>query len=330
MNKRQKFTDSELKKAFEAGGKTYYGTARVLNVTPWAVQMRCEKIGLKTAWAEQDTVWWHEGEHSKITAWDIETLPIKAVVWNTGEQRINSVQILEGESTSIACAAWQEEGGPVRSASLLEDIKSFKKDYRDDRRVVTAIHAMLTGVAETSGILLYQNGDSFDLKKVMARIIYHGLPPLPKIRSIDTLRASRSIAAFDANNLDYLDKHFGGEGKIPNRGMDMWRDIVDTGKPIKERIESLRQLTEYNKGDLPPLWRVYAREGRYMGRAHPNRAIGRTECCTFCGSRDYEEKTGRFLDRATGRFPLFRCKSKHCGNWFAGVHRVAHATVRAT
>ena len=182
---------------------------------------------------------------------------------------------------------------------------------------------MLMGVAENGDILLHQNGDRFDLKKVKARIIKYGMDPLPPIQTIDTLKVSRE-AAFDSHRLDFKDKFFGGPGKIDTRGMDMWTEACAPKSSHELRIKAMQELVRYNRGDLPPLIRAYRAHLPYMSK-HPNRAIGTGECCPRCAGKA-RDHIG-YIDKLTRRYPTYRCTS--CRGVYQGVFNVGRAWFKA-
>ncbi|KKW09810.1 MAG: hypothetical protein UY48_C0053G0012 [Candidatus Gottesmanbacteria bacterium GW2011_GWB1_49_7] len=328
MPNKRRFTDDQLKQALDLSDSNAHA-AHVLGVTPAAVGQRMKKLGMETPLKNpQDPRRQHVWEDApttprKIIAWDIETLPMLAAVWHTGEQRIHSNQIVE--STSIACASWQDIAqDDITSVSLLDDPKRFKRDPYDDISLVKKIHAMLMNVGECGDILLHQNGDRFDLKKVKARMIFHSLDPLPPIQTIDTLKASRLIGGFDSYRLDYMDKKIiGGPGKIDTRGMDMWTEACAPKSPHSMRVKAMQELVHYNRGDLPPLIREYQRFLPYMSR-HPNRAIGIGECCPRCGGKA-RTHVG-YHDKITRRYPTYRCHS--CRGIYEGTFSVARAWFR--
>ena len=72
----------------------------------------------------------------------------------------------------------------VKSVSLLDDPKRFKKDRTDDYHVVKTIRDTLAD----ADMIIHHNGDRFDIRKINARLIYHGLYPLPKLVALDTLK----------------------------------------------------------------------------------------------------------------------------------------------
>src|SRR5688572_5094441 len=136
----------------------------------------------------------------KIIIWDVETSWVKTYTWNLWPNNgIPHDNIIE--DWSILCGAWKELGkDKVHAVSV--------KSVGDDREVVKK----LRDVISDASILIHHNGDKFDIKKLNARLIYHGLEPIAKVTTIDTLKEVKKVAAFTSNRLDYLSKFLGGTG----------------------------------------------------------------------------------------------------------------------
>lgn len=204
---------------------------------------------------------------SKIICWDVETAPIIANTWDLYPKYLSHDNIIQ--DWSIICGAWKEVGKETVHAVKIETIG-------DDYAVVSKLRDVLAG----ADAIVHHNGDSFDIRKLNARLIYHNLPPLPKIPTIDTKKEAKKIAAFSSNRLDYLAKFLCGEGKI-HVEFGLWLDVMKGSK------KALREMVEYNKVDVLRLEEVYLRLRPYM-KSHPHHGVfngeDRNHSCTHCGS----------------------------------------------
>lgn len=231
----------------------------------------------------------------KICVWDIETSPMKTYTWglfpNNG---IPHSAIIE--DWHILCIAWKELG-----KKQVESVSCFDSgNKQDDYNVVKKVRKMLEDV----DILIHHNGDEFDLKKFNSRLIYHKLPPLPRILTIDTKKIKK-VARFSSHRLDFLAKVFGHAGKIKT-DFDLWVD-VDRGD-----VNAMKKMVKYCKQDVRELEKVYLDLRPYMTN-HPVISDPHTRNCPCCNSSDIAKHKVR--TSATGiKRQQYQCNN--CGRYF--------------
>jgi DNA polymerase elongation subunit (family B) len=205
----------------------------------------------------------------KIVLYDVETTTMKVHTWGLYPKYISHDNIIE--DWSIICGAWKTLG-----SEKVHAVKIDPKDPKNDLEVVTKLREVLVD----ADMVIAHNGDKFDWRKLNARLICHGLDPLPKIPSCDTLKEVRKIAAFSSNRLDFLAKKLIGEGKL-STGYGLWLDVMNGNK------KALKDMVEYCKVDVVRLEQVYMKLRPYM-RSHPH--VGaiygedRNYSCPKCGS----------------------------------------------
>lgn len=213
-----------------------------------------------------------------ILLWDIETSMMNVGTFSLYPESINHQNIID--DWYIISAAWKFLGKPrTHAVSGLNDLKRYKKDIRDDYYVVKTIRDVLEDV----DIIIGHNQNKFDIKKFKARLIYHRLPPLPRlIHSVDTLKEVRKIAAFSSNRLDYLTTHLCGQGKMPTSN-GLWLRVMQGDKT------ALAEMVKYNKVDVIRLEELYLRLLPYM-ESHPHvgaiAGADKSTSCRNCGSDD--------------------------------------------
>lgn len=232
--------------------------------------------------------------YEKIILWDIETSWVKAYTWNLWPQNgIPHNNIIE--DWSILCGAWKELGSDKVHAVAVSKVG-------DDKEVVQKLRDVLSDAS----IIIGHNGDKFDIKKLNARLIYHGLEPLAKIQSVDTLKEVKKIASFTSNRLDYLSKFFGGEGKLHN-SPSLWVDVMNGNK------KALKEMVIYNKVDVDVLEKVYLKLRPYM-KAHPHVGVLKGEdrncSCNKCGSKNIKKNGLRFTAAGIKKQEI-KCKKCH-------------------
>lgn len=202
----------------------------------------------------------------KIVFWDIETAPLIVTSWSLWPKSLSHENILE--DWYIICGAWKVLGEKqVHAAKISKP--------GDDKQLCKELRAALAD----ADVLVGHNADKFDLKKFNARLIFHKLPPLPLIPTVDTLKEVKKIAAFTSNRLDFLATKLVGKGKIKTE-YNLWLSVMQGDK------KALNRMVVYCKMDVVRLQQVYEVLRPYM-KVHPHMGVlsgqDRLCSCNKCG-----------------------------------------------
>lgn len=236
----------------------------------------------------------------RIILWDIETTQnIVAVFGLKNNDWINADNILQ--ERYIVCASWKVLGeDKVHAVSTLDDPARFKKNPHDDSHVVATLHKVLS----EADVIVAHNGDSYDLKFTEGRMLINGLPPLPPITKIDTLKVARDRFLFNANNLNYLGKVLGcGEKVYTTPGL--WLRVLNG------EVAAIKEMVKYNKQDVLLLEKVFLKLQPYVAN-HVNRQLYGEEGCPRCGSKKFQSRG--FHRAVTQIYRRFQCSK--CGGWW--------------
>lgn len=210
----------------------------------------------------------------------------------------------------ITCAAWawldtqKQTIGKIETVAV-NDFKSYKKDFRDDRQVVKKLHEVMS----EADLIVGHNSDSFDIKKVNYKFIKYGLPPLDLPATVDTLKAARKYAKSTSNSLYYLAKEFGVTMKV-----DLDSGVMHAADAGDEA--ALKKLIRYNKGDIKAGAQVYFKMLPYIkNHASIDKIMGKEidkdkPNCQNCGSVN-THKNGTRTSR-TGKYHRYICRD--CGS----------------
>src|SRR3990167_442561 len=235
----------------------------------------------------------------RVLYYDIETsLQTVAVFDLLHNDFINPDAIVS--ERHLICAAWKWQGEhTVHAVSLLDDPRRYIKDPHDDYHVVQTLHALLS----KADVVIGHNSESFDNKYVETRALYHGLPPLPPITSIDTYRTAKTRFRLNSNKLDYLGSYLKVGRKKPTIP-GFWMRV------LRGDVKAIREMVVYNKQDVALLERVFLKLQPYVAN-HVNRQLFGQSGCPRCGSHQVQS---RGMHRAISRvYRRFCCQA--CGGW---------------
>lgn len=246
----------------------------------------------------------------KIVIWDVENSHTVAAVFQLmNNDYISHENVLQ--ERYLISASWKLLGEKkVHSVSVLDDPKLFRKDPHNDRHVVETLHKVLS----EADVIVAHNGDNFDIKLTEGRMLFHGLPALPPIPSIDTLKVAKSRLLLLSNKLDYLARFLGFGKKIPTRN-ELWLQVLQGDK------KAIEEMVKYNKHDVVLLEKVFLKLQPYCAN-HINRQLFGLEGCPRCGSKQYQS---RGFHRAISRtYRRFQCNS--CHGWWKSTKPEGKAT----
>lgn len=248
----------------------------------------------------------------KILIFDIETSPIIAPTFSLFNKNPTSHEHII-QDWFMYSVAWKFLGKKkIHAVSLLDDKERFKKDHTDDYHVVKTMHDVLSD----ADLIVGHNVDAFDWKKLNTRFIYHGLPPLPKIRSVDTLKIAKKEFKFTSNKLDYIAQYLGVGAKMETP-KGLWNRALMGDKA------ALKTMVEYNKQDVQVTEDVYLKL-RPFYTVHANLSTVDDKhngaCkCPKCNSENLN-KRGTAKTNA-GVFQRYQCQD--CHGWSRGRENLA-------
>jgi len=239
-------------------------------------------------------------EKPRVLIYDIESsLQPVAVFQLANQDWINPDNILAERHLVSVCWKWLGES-KVYSLSLLDDPKRFNKDPHDDKFICVEFKKVL----ESADYIIAHNGDSFDFKYLKTRMMFHGLPAMPPIPSIDTYKVAKSQFNLNSNSLDYLGGFLGlGHKKVTPKGL--WLDVLRGDR------KAIQTMVDYNEGDVTLLEKVFKKLVPYIPN-HISRELFNGTGCPRCGSTKIQS---RGVHRAISKvYQRFQCQS--CSGWF--------------
>lgn len=235
----------------------------------------------------------------KILVFDIETSPLESYHWRLFDQNISLGQIIEDWSVLSWSAKWL---GDDPSKTQYLDTRN-EKDPRNDKKILKEIWKLL----DEADFVVGHNSDSFDVKKLNARFLIHGMQPPSSYRRFDTKKLAKKHFNLTSNKLEYITNKLCSKykklkhSKFP--GFSLWKECMKGNK------EAWKEMELYNKYDVLSLEEAFLKilpwESANLFELYSDSEV---PICT-CGSIDFR-KNG-FHYTGTSKYQRYSCKS--CG-----------------
>lgn len=235
---------------------------------------------------------------AKILVFDVETAPIRGLVWGAWKQNINPIQIESDWFMLTWSAKWLFSDEVFADKLTPEEAKN-----NDDARISQSIWDLI----DEADIVIAHNALKFDIKKINTRFLMNGLMPPSHYLVIDTLTHLRKKFSITHNRLDYVNDLLGLGRKIDTGGFQLWIDCMAGDK------DALQKMETYNIEDVKILEETYLKIRPWI-QPHPNLGlhIGEgVECCPSCGS-DHLNWGGTPYRTMAAEYESFRCGQ--CGS----------------
>lgn len=234
---------------------------------------------------------------------DIETSPLLAYIWELGDQNVSLGQI----HTDWHIMAWSAKWlGDPETRVVYYDLRNEKSG--DDKKILTPLWSLLN----EADIVITQNGQHFDSRKINARFMLHGMNPPKPYLHIDTYRLVKKVAAFTSNKLEYLTDKFCNKhkkvthGKFP--GLKLWIECMKGNK------EAWNEMKFYNVKDVLSTEELYNQVKAWAPETMPKiyPMTKDSDTCHTCGYQG-QMREGRPRIRKSGVYTQDSCPK--CGSW---------------
>jgi hypothetical protein len=241
----------------------------------------------------------------KLLTIDIETAPIEAYCWGIWEQNIGLDMIIKDWSILCYCAKWLDERKVIYESTGGRG----KAKVRDDKILMGKLWELL----DEADIVVAQNGQKFDIKKINSRLKFHGYGPYSPIRIVDTLLVAKSRFGHTSNKLEWQSQQFTDVPKSKHKkfpGFELWLEC------LKDNPAAWAEMEKYNKRDVIATERLYLRQRPWITN-HPNLStFGEREgaSCPKCNSTNLQARGWAVLQ--AGRYQRWQCQD--CSGWSRG------------
>lgn len=203
---------------------------------------------------------------------DIETSPNIMVSWRAGYKlNLGPENILQERAIICICWKWEDN----------DEVNYLTWDNNhDDKEMLQIFVEELQKADEAIG----HNGDRYDIPWIRTRCLFHRIPMMPDIKSLDTLKKVKSRFYLNSNKLDYIGQFLGVGKKADTGGFDLWKKVC-----FENCSESLIKMVDYCKQDVVLLEKVYHEIDNYIKHnTHVGVHLNSNICtCPGCGSVNY-------------------------------------------
>lgn len=240
---------------------------------------------------------------SRVLVLDIETSPLLAYIWELGDQTVALNQI----HTDWHIMAWSAKWlGDPESKVVYYDQRNLK--IGNDKPILKPLWDLLND----ADIVITQNGEQFDSRKINARFMLHGMTPPKPYLHIDTYKLVKKVAAFTSNKLEYLTDKFCikhkkvTHGNFP--GLKLWIECLNGNKKAWD------EMKYYNIKDILSTEELYLTVKAWSPEAMPKvyHLTDSADRCPTCGYFG-KMRQGRDRIRKSGTYHQNSCPK--CGAW---------------
>lgn len=227
----------------------------------------------------------------KILIFDIETSAIIAKVWGLWDQNIGLNQIEQDWYVLSFAAKWYKQD------EIFYWDQRKAKPRNNDQAILKEIHTLLDEADYVCG----HNIAKFDLKKLNARFILHGLPPVKPFEALDTLKIAKKHFAFTSNKLEHLAHYLKCELQKSSHsefsGMELWTETM------KGNVKAFDAMREYNITDVKVTEMIFEKLLPWEPSIKFQSNFWEAICS--CGSKSFF-KNGLKFNRS-GAYQMYRC-----------------------
>lgn len=243
----------------------------------------------------------------RVLVFDIETFPMEVRIWSLGEQRVTIDQIVKDWSVASWAAKWLN--APASSMMYMDT--RCNKDVRFDKNILIPLWKLLN----EADIVITQNGQRFDSKKLNARFIEHGMPPPKPYKHLDTYKIAKGVAEFTSHKLEYLTEKLNTKYKKLKHKKYPGRSLWD--QCLVGNMDAWYEMKRYNIHDVLSTEELYTKLRAWAPQTMPKPYIGGNVLlrCDICGETGRIIKRGPTWNRGK-RYQRYQCQM--CGGWSVG------------
>lgn len=238
----------------------------------------------------------------KVCLGDVEVFPNEGYTWGKWEQNV-----IEFTKRRMICSiAWQWYPRREKFVVALPSFPGYDfRNYNNLKLMLFIKKALL----DKCDVFVGHNIDAYDDPMIRTDLFLNKISPPPPHKTVDTLKAVKTLFRLNSNKLDDVCQELGIGKKVKHPGFSMWKGCMDGD------MESWNQMCRYNVGDIDPLLRGLFEHLRPWMRNTPNmNLLDMNVGCPDCRSKNLAPQGYAFTK--TGKTQRFKCID--CGSWSQG------------
>lgn len=232
----------------------------------------------------------------KILVLDIESAPLTVYAWGTFDQNIPLNMIKNDWFLLSYAAKWL---GDPPSKMMYKD-QSKVKDVSNDKKLLESVWKLM----DEADIILGQNSKKFDVKKLNARFLLHGMPPPSSYRQIDTLTIARKNFALTSNKLEFMSKNLNTKYKKLDHGnfagFSLWSEC------LKGNQKAWKEMKKYNCHDVLATEELYMKLSAWDNSINFEAYNDELNHSCVCGHKEFINKGYAYT--SNGKYNRYLCK----------------------
>lgn len=237
----------------------------------------------------------------RILCLDIETAPVQAYVWGLYKQNIGLNQIKNDWFLLSWAAKWY--GEPASKTMYMDNSRA--SEVQNDKALVMGLAKLIN----QADIIITQNGDAFDIKKLNARAVINKLPPIKPCKSTDILKEGRKVFKFTSHKLEYISNMLNDKYKKLKHseypGFELWAAILAGDK------HAWMVMKTYCIHDVLATEEAYQKIQGWIKTQNLATYIDDSLVRCRCGSDSLVKEGYAYTD--AGKYQIYHCRS--CGKW---------------
>jgi len=234
----------------------------------------------------------------KVLIVDIETSPIISYTWGLFDQTVGLNQVLQDWNILSYAAKFLGE------KKVYYNDQSKAKDVYNDKKLLEELWKLL----DEADVVIGQNSVAFDIKRIKARMLIHGMKPPSSFKQLDTMLIAKKHFNFTSNKLEYLSKTLCTKHKKLNHnkfaGFDLWKECLKGNK------SAWSQMKRYNIEDVLSTEELYLKLQPYDNSLNYNLYTDDITNVCSCGSTNFKKNGYKYT--SVGRYQRYVCLD--CGS----------------
>jgi hypothetical protein len=233
----------------------------------------------------------------RILIVDIETSPLISYTWGTFQQDVPINQIVEDWHLLSFSAKF------IGESKIFYLDQRNAKDIRNDKPLLKKLWDLL----DEADLVVGQNLDAFDVKRINTRFIVHEMQPPSSYRTIDTLKMARKSFGFTSNKLEFLSNKLNNTHKKSKHkrysGFELWKEC------LAGNLEAWKEMESYNKKDILATEELFKKLQPWSKIPDINAYHDDSKYVCICGSVDFVKRGFHFTNN--GKYQRYTCNK--CG-----------------